>query len=101
EGMASSTGLNATGVLLMALNNSFVYDPTASGAITSVDVSLDRWADFTDAGMESQVGSYTLRLLAQQDGVLYQATFTSGPFGIDGGFWVNLSQAGITASQFT
>ncbi|MBS0331747.1 MAG: hypothetical protein JSS35_03185, partial [Proteobacteria bacterium] len=101
EGMSSSTGLNATGVLLTALNNTFVYDPTASGAITSLDVSLDRWADFTDAGQESAVGSYSLRLLAEQDGTLYQATFVFGPVGIDGGFWVNLSQAGITANQFT
>jgi MYXO-CTERM domain-containing protein len=101
EGMTSSTGVNAQGVLLTALNNTFVYNPTTSGAISTIDVSLQRYADFTDAGAESAVGSYTLRLLAEQDGTLYQATFTSGPFGIDGGFWVGLSQAGITADQFT
>jgi hypothetical protein len=101
EGMTSSTGVNAQGVLLTALNNTFVYNPTTSGAINTIDVSLNRWADFTDAGQESAVGSYTLRLLAEQDSTLYQATFSFGPTGIDGGFWVGLSQTGITASQFT
>jgi hypothetical protein len=101
EGMTSSTGVNAQGVLLTALNNAFVYDPHASGAITSIDASLQRYADFTDAGQESAVGSYTLRVLAEQDSTLYQATFSFGPTGIDGGFWVGLSQAGITANDFT
>jgi hypothetical protein len=101
QGLASSTGVNAQGVLLTALDNTFVYDPTTSGAITSLDASLDRFADFTNGGAVSLVGSYSLRVLADQDGQLYQATFVFGPFGQPGGTWNSLSQTGILASNFS
>lgn len=101
QGTVSSTGVNLTGVLLTALNNSFVYDPTANGAITSLDFSLDRFTDPTNGGQPSLVGSYSLRLLAEQDGQLYQATYIFGPFNQPGGTWNLLSQNGILASQFS
>ena len=101
QGLTSSTGVNAQGVLLTALNNGFVYDPTASGAITSLDASLDRFTNPTNGGEISLVGSYSLRGLAQQDGQLYQATFVFGPFNQPGGTWNLLSQTGILASNFS
>ncbi|MBS0360113.1 MAG: PEPxxWA-CTERM sorting domain-containing protein [Proteobacteria bacterium] len=101
QGLVSSTGSNAQGVLLTALNNTFVYDPGASGAITSLDVSLDRFTNPTNGGEVSLVGSYSLRVLAEQDGQLYQATFIFGPFGQPGGTWNLLSQSGVVASDFT
>ena len=101
QGTVSSTGLNAQGVLFTALENVFVYDPSVSGAITSLDFSLDRFADPTNGGQAVGVGSYSLRLLAQQDAQLYQATFISGPFGAPGGTWHSLLQNGIAASDFS
>ncbi len=101
QGLTSSTGVNLKGVLLTALNNGFVYDPGASGAITSLDFSLDRFSNPTNGGQVSLVGSYSLRLLAAQDGQLYQATFVFGPFGQPGGAWNQLTQNGILATDFT
>jgi hypothetical protein len=101
QGTASSTGVNAKGVLFTALNNGFVYDPTANGAITSLDFSLDRFASFTNGGAATPVGSYSLRLLAEQDAQLYQATFVFGPFNQPGGSWHSLTQNGIGAASFS
>ena len=100
QGTVSSTGVNLTGVLFTALNTGFVYDPAANGAVTSLDVSLDRFANPTNGGTGSLVGSYSLRLLAEQDGQLYQATFVFGPFGQPGGTWHGLAQTGVAASDF-
>ena len=47
------------------------------------------------------MGSYSLRVLADQDGQLYQAIFSFGPFNQPGGVWQSLSQTGILASSFT
>ncbi len=101
QGTASATGLNAKGVLFTALNNSFVYNPTANGAITSLDFSLDRFAKVTNGGVDSLIGSYSLRLLAEQDAQLYQATFVFGPFNQSGGTWHSLMQNGISAASFS
>ena len=101
QGLSSSSGVNLKGVLLTALNSSFVYDPTASGAITSLDFALDRFSNPTNGGQASLVGSYSLRLLAEQDGQLYQATFVSGPFNQPGGVWQSLARNGILAGDFS
>ena len=101
QGLTSSTGVNLQGVLLTALNDSFVYDPTVSGAITSLDFALDRFSNPTNGGQGSLVGSYSLRLLAVQDGQLYQATFVSGPFSQPGGVWQALAHTGILAGDFS
>ncbi len=101
QGTVSSVGLNAQGVLFTALNNGFVYDSTVSGAITSLDFSLDRFANPTNGGLFVPVGSYSLRLLARQDSQLYQATFVFGPLGAPGGTWHLLTQNGIAASDFS
>ena len=101
QGLVSSTGVNLQGVLLTALNTGFVYDPGVSGAITSLDVSLDRFTNPTNGGQISLVGSYSLRLLAEQDGQLYQATFVFGPFNQPGGVWRTLARNGVLASDFT
>ncbi|WP_293902739.1 PEPxxWA-CTERM sorting domain-containing protein [Phenylobacterium sp.] len=100
QGTVSSTGTNLQGVLFTALNTTFTYDPTASGAITSLDFALERYANPFVGATQSNVGSYSLRLLAEQAGTLYQATFVFGPFNVPGGDWHALSQTGILASNF-
>ncbi|THD64976.1 PEPxxWA-CTERM sorting domain-containing protein [Phenylobacterium sp.] len=101
QGTVSSVGANAQGVLLTALNNTFVYNPSTSGAITSLNASLDRFTTPTNGGDASLVGSYSLRVLAEQDGQLYQATFVFGPINQPGGIWNDLVENGITASDFS
>lgn len=100
EGTYSASGANPSGALFTALNTTFVYDPSASGEITSLSASLDRYFDPSIDGAPLNVGSYTLRVLALQDGDLYQSIFTFGPFGAPGGDWHTLSQANILASDF-
>lgn len=96
----AAAGANPAGVLFTALNTTFVYDPSVSGAITSVSASLDRYlAPFID-GQLSNVGSYSLRVLAEQDGALYQSIFIFGPFNAPGGVWQTLSRSGILATDF-
>lgn len=100
QGTTSSSGPNALGVLFTALNNGFVYDPGATGPITSLDVSPNRFSNPIVDGAQSNVGSYSLRLLAAQAGDLYQAAFVFGPFNSVGGTRNSLSRSGIPASNF-
>lgn len=97
---------DASGVLAVAKNTTFVYNPTVQGAITSIDFSLDRYAQFTTFNVAGSptafgIGTYTLRAIAEQNGVFYQSVSTFGPFNKLGGFWNPLSQAGLLASDFT
>lgn len=100
EGTYSASGANAAGVLFTALNSNFVYDPSVSGSITSLSASLDRYLAPSVDGQPTNVGSYSLRVLAEQDGALYQSIFTFGPINSPGGSWHTLSQGGILASDF-
>lgn len=100
EGTYAASGANAAGTLFTALNTTFVYDPAASGAITTLSASLDRYFDPSVNGAPTNVGSYTLRIFAEQGGSLYQSIFTFGPFGQPGGDWYTLSQSGILATDF-
>jgi hypothetical protein len=100
QGTYASAGANLDGVLFTALNSTFVYDPGASGAITALSASLDRYLDPSVNGVPINVGSYSLRVLAEQDGTVYQSIFIFGPFNAPGGTWQTLSQANIQASDF-
>lgn len=99
RGTYAAPGANPNGELFTAINTSFVYDPSVSGAITTLGASLDRYYDLNILGQPGNVLAYTLRLLAVQDGKTYQAIFStpsSGP----GGYWLNLARSGILASDF-
>jgi hypothetical protein len=90
---------NGIDVLATALNNTFVYNPTVSGAISTLNVSLDRFAMPTRDGVDTGVGNYTLRVLISQGGKLYESS--QSLFGSDaGGIWHTLSTSGLTASSF-
>lgn len=100
EGSYAAAGGNAAGVLFTALNQNFVYDPTVSGAITSLSASLDRFFSPTVDGLPIAVGSYSLRILAEQNGQIYQSIFTFGPTNQLGGDWYTLATSNIQASDF-
>lgn len=100
EGTYSAAGANPLGTLFTALNSTFVYDPSVDGAIKTLSASLDRYFDPSVDGQPTNVGSYSLRILAEQDGNLYQSIFIFGPFNVPGGDWYTLSQASILASDF-
>jgi hypothetical protein len=91
--------VNGIDVLATALNNTFTYNPTVSGAISTLDVSLDRYAFPVRDGVSTGIGSYTLRVLVLQGGNLYESS--QALFGSDaGGIWHTLSTTGLTASNF-
>ncbi len=85
-------GLNG-GVLATAVNSNFVYNPGTTGAIGTINASLDR-----SAGGEVTIGSYTLRILSVQDSKLYEAIFSFS--GGDTSVWHTLNETGITANDF-
>jgi hypothetical protein len=95
----STSGANPVGELFTAINTGFVYNPLIDGAIGSLSASLDRYFDPRVDGDQSNVGSYSLRVFAEQDGNTYQAIFST-PSGQPGGYWLNLAQSGIAASDF-
>lgn len=100
EGSYSAQGGNTAGVLFTALNTNFVYNPGVSGAIGSLSASLDRFFAPTVNNAPIAVGSYSLRILAQQDGKIYQSISIFGPFNQLGGNWYTLAATGIKASDF-
>lgn len=100
EGTYRASSGNGAGVLFTALNQNFVYDPTMSGAITSISASLDRYFSPTVDGLPIAVGSYSLRILAEQNGQIYQTVFTFGPLNQLGGDWYTLATSNIQASDF-
>lgn len=83
------------------LNDGFVYDPSALGAIDAIQASLFQNVFMSFGGQTVNVSSVPvqLRLLAEQDGALYEAVFRpGGPY--LSGQWQQSSRNGIVASDF-
>lgn len=83
------------------LNSGFVYDPSASGEILSIDASLDQALAVYYVNQTVSLANATrqLRILAQQDGKLYEAQRnlqTGMPFNS----WYGTSVAGLTEADF-
>jgi hypothetical protein len=68
------------------------YDPAASGAITSLDWSID-FKNFNSFGLGQGYG-----IVLSQGGTLYRGSFFAT--GLAGG-WQTTSQTGLTAANFT
>jgi hypothetical protein len=93
----SATGETALGFV----NNTFTYDPSTSGPITSIDASVDK--DATVTGIGGTLGN-TFRPLIEQDGNYYLAAIvgasfspTTSPFTT--GF-ISFSGLGLVAPDF-
>jgi hypothetical protein len=83
------------------INPLFVYDPSISGEITSIDASFDQlmfmFHDSTRVNLSSAPA--LLRLIAEQDGQIYRSNrtaFTGLPFDQ----WINVSATGLVESEF-
>lgn len=85
-----------------AMNTSFVYDPSTEGAILSIDAALtQKHYLYLDGQSVTPLTpmAYTLRVLAEQDGKLYEASAFGGTApGILG--WNYSSLTGLGASDF-
>ena len=95
------TGANPAGNRLQAFNSSFVYNPQASGAITSLDATLDQRNFLAHDGTAVSLATApsSLRVLALQDGNIYRST-TFGPAIGAQGVWYATSASGLLASNF-
>jgi hypothetical protein len=95
-------GANPTQIRMQALNLTFVYDPTASGTITSIDASIMQTHTLyaNNAPLNLSNLQNRLRLLAEQNGVLYEAVYDApGPMG-SYGVYSTSAKTGFLASDF-
>jgi len=87
---------------LQAISQSFVFDPSVQGPITSIDASIDistyLYVEGTPLSLASLLNR--LRLLAKQDGKVYEAVYdAAGPAG-SYGTYETAAHDGFTASDF-
>jgi hypothetical protein len=78
------------------INSGFTYNP-ATGAISTIDFSLDRNVTFTPATVV--LSNVSATALLEQNGKFYLDTIT-GP-GLVAGTWQTVSATGLTASDFS
>lgn len=95
------TGSTSPAARFHALNSTFVYDPSASGEILSIDAAFDQklslFHNTTQVNLAGAAAS--VRVLAEQDGNLYLAArnaFTGLPFDS----FVSVAGSGFVASDF-
>lgn len=81
-----------------AIRPAFSYDPTMSGSLFSLDVSLDRIATRSINGVANNVPSYSLRPLILQGSSYYQPTVVSTFVGNSS--WITMAVAGLDAADF-
>ncbi|MDZ4373753.1 MAG: PEPxxWA-CTERM sorting domain-containing protein [Phenylobacterium sp.] len=95
------TGVSSPAPKFQALNSSFVYDPSVQGEISSLDASLDlRLSMFHDASTVTlTTAPIQLRVLAEQDGSVYQALRVTGT-GMPFNAFFNSTATGILESEF-
>lgn len=95
-------GANPNALRMQALSETFIYDPTVSGVVTSIDASIAQTHYLYANGNPVSLASLPnrLRLLAQQDGVLYEALYDQGnPVGAYG-VYTTVAKFGFVASDF-
>lgn len=96
------TGPTSPSARFQSLNHTFVYDPSADGAITSIGVASDQLITLFHDGRSVNLanGTASARVLAEQDGKLYLAlrtVFTGLPFNS----WYHVAATGFAADDFT
>lgn len=103
-GSALQTSWTATGAFDLAngmLRSSFFYNPAVSGAIASIDVSIDRYGSRTINGALTPFSTYTLRPLIFQNGNFYEAVSSPVNAISDGvNVWVTLQLNSLAAADF-
>lgn len=84
-----------------ALGVDFTYDPSALGAITSIDASMDQLVAlfYNQAIVDPSTSNLQIRILAQQDGELYRMRTTSNVAAAHEQ-WRSTSVTGLTADDF-
>lgn len=83
------------------LHTGFVYDPSASGEILSIDASLDQALAIYYVNQRVNLANTPrrLRILAQQDGKLYEAASTLQT-GMPFNSWYTTEVSGLTEADF-
>ncbi len=78
------------------INNGFTYNPSTSGAITSLGFSLDSYVTFTSGTVV--LSNASGRALLEQNGNFYLDVITGPTF--SSATWQTVSATGLTASDF-
>jgi len=96
------TGSTSPSARFHALNSSFVYDPSVSGEILSIDAALDEKVSlFHNTTQVNLAGAFaSVRILAEQDGKLYLAARNTAT-GLAFDSFVSAASSGFVASNFT
>lgn len=96
-----ATGSTTPAARFRALGVDYTYDPSAMGAISTIDASLDQLVQLYYNGrpVDTSTVNLQIRLLAQQDGQLYRSRSVTG-VSADPGVWRSTSVAGLTSADF-
>ncbi len=96
-----ATGSTTPTPRVRALGVAYTYDPSAMGAISTIDASLDQLVALYYNGPRLDTGTVNLqiRLLAQQDGQLYRSRSVTGVSAVPE-VWRSTSVAGLTSADF-
>jgi hypothetical protein len=83
---------------IFSINSNAIYDPSASGAIASIDYSEDSILldTFNTLGGAGQAAAPALL----QNGILYSLTLTTGAFGTPDRTWTSHQLVSLTVSDF-
>lgn len=95
------TGPNPTALRLQAISQTFSFDPSVRGTITSIGASMaiSNWLYAGGTPINLSTLTSRLRLLARQDGKVYEAISALAPTGTFGTYR-SVGQTGFTAADF-
>lgn len=83
------------------INNTFAYNPLTQGAISTIDVSVDKNIIIDVNPNPTATRGNTFRPLIEQDFIFYLATIPGPNYTGDTTNYITLSQNGLTSSDFT
>ena len=100
EALYAKVGQTTLTPRFQGLSKTFIYDPSTQGAITTIDTSIDHFLAITSNGAPvTGIVNLPVRLLAQQDGKLYDTfRIPSTVYTFSG--WTSVSFTGLTAADF-
>lgn len=96
-----ATGATTQTPRFRALGVDYTYDPSALGAISTIDASLDQLVSlfYNSRRVDTSTVNLQIRLLAQQDGQLYRSRSVTGVTAVPE-VWRSTSVAGLTSADF-
>lgn len=97
----AATGPTSPAPKFWALSNSFVYDPSAQGAILAIDAAMDQVVaiSYNNSSVALDGTPLQIRILAEQNGELYRSRSVTATQAVQG-VWVSTSVTGLASADF-